>query len=88
VDLEDLPAALLRPDQPAVVTAMPATPVAVAAATESGTLARTKEEAEAQRIVEALQKHANNRLRAAAELGVSRMTLYNKLRRYGLLMLI
>ena len=37
------------------------------------------------RIVEALRKHGNNRLRAAAELGISRMTLYNKLHKYGLI---
>jgi DNA-binding NtrC family response regulator len=50
-----------------------------------GTLARTKEEAEALRISDALQKHHNNRLRVAAELGISRKTLYKKLHRYGLL---
>ena len=48
------------------------------------TLANTKERAEATRISQALQKHKNNRLRAAAELGVSRMTLYKKLDRYNL----
>jgi hypothetical protein len=32
-----------------------------------------------------LQKYRNNRLRAAAELGISRMTLYKKLHRYGLM---
>ena len=41
-------------------------------------------QAEAAHILEALRKHGNNRLRAAAELGISRMTLYNKLHRYGL----
>ena len=35
-------------------------------------------------ISQTLQKHNNNRLRAAAELGVSRMTLYKKLDRYKL----
>jgi two-component system response regulator HydG len=50
-----------------------------------GTLARTKEEAEALRISGALRKHKNNRLRVAAELGISRKTLYKKLHRYGLL---
>jgi DNA-binding NtrC family response regulator len=53
---------------------------------EGGTLAQAKGEAEAQRIAQALQKHKNNRLRAAAELGVSPMTLYQKLRRYGLML--
>ena len=35
-------------------------------------------------IKEALAKHSNNRLRAASELGISRMGLYKKLHRYGL----
>jgi two-component system response regulator HydG len=35
------------------------------------------------RIRFALEKHNNNRLRAAAELGISRMGLYKKLRKYG-----
>ncbi|MBI3411172.1 MAG: sigma-54-dependent Fis family transcriptional regulator [Planctomycetes bacterium] len=48
------------------------------------TLAQSKEEIEVLRIMEALQKHKNNRLRAAAELGISRMALYNKLHKYGL----
>jgi DNA-binding NtrC family response regulator len=47
-------------------------------------LAASKVGAEKSRIAEALEKHANNKLRAAAELGISRMTLYNKLRKYGL----
>jgi two-component system response regulator HydG len=50
-----------------------------------GTLAQTKEDAEAARIAAALARNKNNRLRAAAELGVSRMTLYKKLYRYGLM---
>jgi two-component system response regulator HydG len=49
-----------------------------------GTLAQTKEDAEAARITAALARNNNNRLRAAAELGISRMTLYKKLYRYGL----
>jgi DNA-binding NtrC family response regulator len=48
-------------------------------------LKRARGQAELARIVEALRKHGNNRLRAAAELGISRMTLYNKLRKYGLI---
>jgi DNA-binding NtrC family response regulator len=48
------------------------------------TLIATKEEAEMTRISQALEKHGNNRLRAAAELGISRMTLYKKLRKYNL----
>ena len=47
-------------------------------------LSQTREKVEVQRIVQALHKHNNNRLRAAAELGISRMTLYKKLHKYGL----
>ena len=35
-------------------------------------------------ITEALERHGNNRRRAAADLGISRMTLYNKLHKYRL----
>ena len=41
-----------------------------------------KAEVEMRRITEALTRHGNNRRRAAAELGISRMTLYNKLHKY------
>lgn len=36
------------------------------------------------RICEALRKHRNNRVRAASELGISRVSLYKKLHKYGL----
>ena len=49
------------------------------------TLRQSKAEAEVRRISEALRKHGNNRLRAAAELSISRMGLYKKLHKYGLL---
>ena len=49
------------------------------------TLARAKDDAELARITEALKRHQNNRLRAAADLGISRMTLYKKLHKYGLM---
>jgi DNA-binding NtrC family response regulator len=58
---------------------------AVTAPVGEGTLARTKQDAEAIRITQALQRNNNNRLRAAAELGISRMTLYKKMNRYGLM---
>jgi DNA-binding NtrC family response regulator len=48
------------------------------------TLAETTAEAEAARIAAALRKNNNNRCRTAAELGISRETLYKKLHRYGL----
>jgi DNA-binding NtrC family response regulator len=47
-------------------------------------LATSKAQAESGRIAEALKRNGGNRLQAAAELGISRMTLYNKLHKYGL----
>jgi len=49
-----------------------------------GPWATLRPENELQRISEALQRHRNNRLRAAAELGISRTSLYKKLHKYGL----
>jgi DNA-binding NtrC family response regulator len=48
------------------------------------TLAESKEDAERTRIMESLRRNHNNRRRTAAELGISRMTLYKKLHRYSL----
>lgn len=48
-------------------------------------LVRSKDDAERECIAQALQRSGNNRLRAASELGISRMTLYNKLRKYGMM---
>jgi two-component system response regulator HydG len=48
-------------------------------------LAQSKQDAEVRRIMEALDKHDNNRLRAAAELGITRMGLYKKLHKYRLM---
>src|SRR5262249_30672660 len=80
IDVEDLPPALAAaapgPDAPG-------SPAAPAAGVIS--LARSKGEAEAACIAAAWGRHNNNRLRAAAELGISRMTLYKKLHRYGLI---
>jgi two-component system response regulator HydG len=60
-------------------------PAALAPVLVAGTLLKTKEAVEALRITEALARNKNNRLKAAAELGISRMTLYNKMHRYGLI---
>ena len=49
------------------------------------TLAESKEAVEREQIAAALHRNGNNRLRAAADLGISRMTLYNKLHKFGLL---
>jgi DNA-binding NtrC family response regulator len=92
IQLEDLPDSLQRK---ATVNgyahARPAgswTPFRAAlpqATAPASTLARTKDDAERFRITDALVRHSNNRLRAAAELGISRMTLYKKLHKYGLM---
>jgi DNA-binding NtrC family response regulator len=74
---EDLPPSIRPPATPP-----PADPVMPV---PEGTLSQAKATAEAARIVAALHRHNNNRQRAAAELGISRMTLYKKLYRYGLL---
>jgi two-component system, NtrC family, response regulator HydG len=80
IGLDDLPDAM-RTVASVEVSAPRIAPGTSAAAT----LARSKEEAEKVCIAEALQRHSNNRLRAAAELGISRMTLYKKLHKYGLM---
>ena len=49
----------------------------------SAPLHRSRDEAEIQQIKKALDLHRNNRMRAAAELGISRMGLYKKLHKYG-----
>jgi len=53
--------------------------------TPAAFVAEERHEDEARRICEALRKHSNNRLRAAAELQISRVTLYKKLHKYGLM---
>jgi DNA-binding NtrC family response regulator len=83
IQLDDLPDHLHGLAQP-VDAPPPTVPFATASAAAAGSsLAESKEEAECARIARALERHSNNRLRAAAELGISRMTLYNKLRKYG-----
>jgi two-component system, NtrC family, response regulator HydG len=49
------------------------------------TLAQATGQAEVHRITQAMLQNGNNRLRVAAELGISRMTLYKKLHKYGLM---
>jgi two-component system response regulator PilR (NtrC family) len=81
--LTDLPEAVRCP--PASPTSFPLDhPVAGERGPACLTLSQSKAEAEVLRITEALRKHGNNRLRAAAELGISRMGLYKKLHKYGL----
>jgi two-component system, NtrC family, response regulator HydG len=49
------------------------------------TFAESKDQTERALIVQALDRNDDNRLRAAADLGISRMTLYKKLHKYGLM---
>jgi DNA-binding NtrC family response regulator len=84
VGLRDLPEAV-RAGGAAPADAGPPVSPSAAAAAGPVTLRQSKAEVEVRRISEALHKHSNNRLRTAAELGISRMGLYKKLRKYGLL---
>jgi two-component system response regulator HydG len=81
VGLRDLPEAVRCPSA-APLLALGPRPAAGAGPV---TLRQSKAEVEVRRISEALRKHGNNRLRAAAELGISRMGLYKKLHKYGLM---
>ena len=60
-------------------------PLAPAPSTAIGTLGDTVAQSEQRVIEEALRRHNNKRTAAAKELGISRVTLYNKMRRYGLM---
>jgi DNA-binding NtrC family response regulator len=84
VQLLDLPETVRLASADDEVRELPGTFAPVGAASSSPTLAQSKEAAEILRIKEALAKHNNNRLRAASELGISRMGLYKKLHKYGL----
>lgn len=53
--------------------------------TSLSVLAKARVQAEVRRILEALDKHNNNRSRAARELGISRVALYKKLHKFGLI---
>jgi DNA-binding NtrC family response regulator len=72
-------------DLPPVVRTGNRTAMPPALSPSTNELERSKSEAEFDRLVEALRRQQNNRRRAARELGVSRVTLYKKLRRYDLM---
>jgi two-component system response regulator HydG len=87
IGLDDLPPALHRvaaanaaaPPSAALQPVPSAPPLAGARS-----LATSKAVVEQGVISEALKQHGGNRLRAAAALGISRKTLYQKLNKYGL----
>jgi DNA-binding NtrC family response regulator len=83
IDLQDIPESVRAPQQTWAAT----TPTIYPAATPAPapTLAASREGAEIERILAALDRHNNNRMRAAAELGISRMGLYKKLHKYGMM---
>ncbi|MBY0522450.1 MAG: sigma-54 dependent transcriptional regulator [Gemmataceae bacterium] len=80
IELEDLPESLSCPHTGSEA----GTPIRKGAAVLPGWPTPPRPEDELQRIAEALHRHSNNRLRAAAELGISRTSLYKKLHKYGL----
>lgn len=65
-------------DLPEAIRESAQQPAAVATVSVGG------REDEARRIAEALRNNRNNRVRAAAELGISRVTLYKKMHQHGL----
>jgi PAS domain S-box-containing protein len=65
-----LPQAVLRPGQPVL--------------TEPKRQSFNLREIEKQELIEALKKTGNNQSRAAEVLGVSRVTVYNRMKRYGI----
>jgi len=77
ISIADLPDGIGRPggSREFLPAALPPTPV------PGG---RRSPEEEAWRIQEALRKHGNVRARAAKELGMSRVSFYKKLHKYGL----
>jgi two-component system response regulator HydG len=84
ITLNELPETILVP-QPSLFANLPPSAAESRRPVTGGSLANTTAEAEIARIMEVLAKHHNNRLRTALELGISRMTLYKKLHKYGLM---
>jgi len=85
VQMGDVPENIRLLGRVPVKATMNSKAASLTAALSSGSLNEAREAAEIQLIIQALKKHDNNRLRVAAELGISRMGLYKKMRRYGLL---
>jgi len=82
IDLNDLPGSFQGLAQSSPPQSVPATEPSPMPGL--GSLATSKAQAESGHIAAALKRNGGNRLRAAAELGISRMTLYKKLHKYGL----
>ena len=87
VEEDDLPEAI-RKAAGRVVSLAPARSAPASSQAQSlapRTLHQSKDEAEIRRVQEALLKHNNKRAAAARELGISRVGLYKKLQKYGLM---
>jgi DNA-binding NtrC family response regulator len=79
ISLDDLPEEVIESCGAEV-----ANPIPSGQATPAVCFRGTRHQAELVLIAETLRRNMNNKLRAAAELGISRMTLYNKIHKYGL----
>ncbi len=81
IDPADLPEQVRRCDAAACASGD-----LIAAKPKGGNgLAEARRNAEKQRLLAALRRQNNNRSRAAVELGISRVTLYKKLRAHGVI---
>jgi DNA-binding NtrC family response regulator len=84
VALGDLPEAIRQPASAAPLSASVSTMVTSPERLGGIFAPAANTEDEVWRICEALRKNGNNRVRAAADLGMSRVSLYKKLHKYGL----
>jgi DNA-binding NtrC family response regulator len=79
LDVGDLPESVRR----AAAKAGISVPAAVRGPVRNE-LDSARQHGERHRILQALTQHGNNRTRAAKELGISRVALYKKLRKFGI----
>jgi DNA-binding NtrC family response regulator len=84
IQFADLPESIRGPSAPAVSSPGSLAAPALLPFSAETTAAADVADDEARRILAVLRKHNNNRRRAATELGMSRVSLYKKLHRYGL----
>jgi two-component system response regulator HydG len=84
IELDDLPEVLTRAVSCHNIAGPPNSASYFADTLAPLPLERARAKVEIERITQALQRYGNNRLRAAAALGISRRTLYKKLHRYSL----
>ncbi|WP_435008668.1 sigma 54-interacting transcriptional regulator [Tundrisphaera lichenicola] len=80
IPIEDLPATVRKNHQPS----RSARSRSAARGRVPDSLTLLRQDSERRKIELALANHRNNRLRTARELGISRVTLYRKLQKYGI----